>query len=96
MRSIISSICRVECLAGGVGALGLVLNGMVLWNTIYMEAALEQLRQNGHLVQDQDLARLSPLIHDHINLLGRYSFAVPEAVARGELQPLHDPAADNA
>jgi hypothetical protein len=44
---------------------------MVLWNTIYMEAALEQLRQNGRLVQDEDLARLSPLIHDHINLLGR-------------------------
>jgi TnpA family transposase len=52
-------------------ALGLVLNFMVLWNTIYMEAALEQLRQNGRLVQDEDLARLSPLIHDHINLLGR-------------------------
>jgi hypothetical protein len=49
----------------------LVLNVMVLWNTIYMEAALEQLRQNGRLVQDEDLARLSPLIHDHINLLGR-------------------------
>jgi TnpA family transposase len=79
-----------------LGALGLVLNVMVLWNTIYMEAALEQLRQNGHPVQDEDLARLSPLIHDHINLLGRYSFAVPEAVARGELRPLHDPAADNA
>ena len=26
--------------------LGLVLNVMVLWNTIYIEAALEQLRQN--------------------------------------------------
>jgi Tn3 transposase DDE domain len=73
-----------------------VLNVIVLWNTIYMEAALEQLRQNGHPVQDEDLARLSPLIHNHINLLGRYSFAVPEAVARGELRPLHDPAADNA
>jgi TnpA family transposase len=30
-------------------ALGLVLNFMVLWNTIYMEAALERLRQNAHL-----------------------------------------------
>jgi Tn3 transposase DDE domain len=49
----------------------LVLNVMVLWNTIYIEAALEQLRQNGRLVQDEDLARLSPLIHDHINLLER-------------------------
>jgi hypothetical protein len=69
---------------------------MVLWNTIYMEAALKQLRQNGHPVQDEDLARASPLIHNHINLLGRYWFAVPEAVAQGEPPPLHDPAADNA
>ena len=27
----------------------------------------------------------------HINLLGRYSFVVPDAVARGELRPLRTP-----
>lgn len=74
-----------------LGALGLVLNIVVLWNTIYMEAALEQLRQEGFPVRDEDVARLSPLTHDHINMHGRYSFAVPEAVARGELRPLRDP-----
>uniref|UniRef100_UPI001F4AB809 transposase n=1 Tax=Pseudomonas aeruginosa TaxID=287 RepID=UPI001F4AB809 len=42
-------------------------------------------------VQDEDLARLSPLIFEHINMLGRYSFAVPEEVARGELRPLRNP-----
>jgi Tn3 transposase DDE domain len=67
----------------------------VLWNTIYIEAALEQLRQNSQ-VHEEDVARLSPLIHDHINLLGRYSFAIPKAVIRGELRPLHNPAADDA
>ncbi len=36
--------------------------------------------------------RLSPLGHEHINLLGRYSLAVPESVARGELRPLRNPA----
>ena len=35
------------------------LSTLGLWNTIYMEAALEQLRENGHPVQDEDLARLS-------------------------------------
>jgi TnpA family transposase len=78
-----------------LGALGLVLNVIVLWNTIYIEAALEQLRQDSQ-VHEEDVARLSPLIHDHINLLGRYSFAIPEAVIRGELRPLHNPAADDA
>ena len=74
-----------------LGALGLALNIVVLWNTIYMEAALDQLRQEGFPVHDEDVARLSPLIHDHINMHGRYSFAVPEVVARGELRPLRDP-----
>ena len=50
-----------------------------------------QLRKEGFLVRDEDVARLSPLIHDHINMLGRYSFAIPETVARGELRPLRNP-----
>ena len=77
-----------------LGALGLVVNMIVLWNTIYMEAALHQLRLERHQVYEADVARLSPLIHDHINMLGRYSFAMPEIVARGELRPLRNPAVD--
>ena len=61
------------------------------WNTVYMEAALAQLRAEGFAVDDADVARLSPLLHEHINVLGHYSFSVPESVARGELRPLRDP-----
>lgn len=74
-----------------LGALGLVLNMIVLWNTVYMEAALVQLRAEGYPVNEEDVARLSPLLHEHINMLGRYSFSVPESVKRGELRPLRDP-----
>lgn len=74
-----------------LGALGLVVNAIVLWNTLYMEAALQQLREAGAKVRDEDVARLSPLVHHHINFQGRYSFALSETVARGELRPLHDP-----
>jgi hypothetical protein len=38
------------------------------------------------------VARLSPLGHEHINMLGRYAFTLPEPVARGELRPLRSPA----
>jgi TnpA family transposase len=74
-----------------LGALGLVVNAMVLWNTLYMEAALTQVREEGRAVQAADVARLSPLVHKHINFQGRYSFALSEAVARGELRPLRNP-----
>lgn len=76
-----------------LGALGLVVNAIILWNTIYMDAALDQLRAEGFDVRDEDVARLSPLGHEHINMLGRYAFTLPEPVARGELRPLRSPAA---
>ena len=69
-------------------ALGLVVNIIVLWNTIYMDAALEQLRKDGFPVNPEDVARLSSLIYDHINFHGRYAFALPDFVARGQLRPL--------
>jgi len=55
-----------------------------------MDAALDQLRAGGHDVRDEDVARLSPLGFDHINMLGRYAFTLPGTVARGELRPLRD------
>lgn len=37
-----------------------------------------------------------PRTHRHINVLGHYSFAVPEAVLQGALRPLRDPATIDA
>jgi TnpA family transposase len=71
-----------------LGALGLVVNIITLWNTIYMDAVLEQLRSEGYPLKPEDVARLSPLIFDHINFLGRYAFALPDAVAQGQPRPL--------
>lgn len=74
-----------------LGALGLLVNVVVLWNTIYMDAALDRLRAEGHEPRPEDVARLSPLGHTHVNMLGRYAFTLPDTVARGELRPLRDP-----
>jgi len=75
-----------------LGALGLVVNVLVLWTTLYMDRALAQLRAQGAPIDEDDVARLSPLGTHHINVLGRYHFALPEAIARGEFRPLRDPA----
>ena len=71
-----------------LGALGLVLNIISLWNTIYIDAALNQLKREGFPVYDEDIVRLSSFGHGHLNMLGRYSFAMPDEVKRGELRPL--------
>ena len=68
-----------------------MVNVLVLWNTLYLDVALEALRREGNTVREEDVARLSPLGCEHVNLLGRYAFFVPEEVRRGELRPLRDP-----
>ncbi|SIY29273.1 TnpA transposase [Shigella sonnei] len=73
-----------------LGALGLVTNAVVLWNTIYMQAALDHLRAQGETLNDEDIARLSPLCHGHINMLGHYSFTLAELVTKGHLRPLKE------
>ena len=74
-----------------LGALGLVMNVVVLWNTLYLDAALSHLRTEGMAVQLEDVARLSPLGYKHINVLGRYAFTLAEPIARGQLRPLRNP-----
>ena len=69
-----------------------VLDIIILWNTLYINAALEQLAGEGYPIQPEDVARLSPLVFEHINLLGRYAFSVPDSVVRGQLRPLRNPA----
>ncbi len=71
-----------------LNALGLVVNAIVLWNTRYMEQALDALGQRGQETTYDDVVRLSRLGHDHITMLGHYSFEVPDAVAQGHLRPL--------
>jgi hypothetical protein len=66
-----------------------VTNAVVLWNTLYLQAALDRLRAEGMEITPEDMARLSPLLHKHINVLGRYSFALADPVAQGKLRPLN-------
>ncbi|MFD4977875.1 Tn3 family transposase [Streptomyces sp. NPDC058424] len=61
---------------------------VVLFNSLYINAAVKQLAADGFPVTDELLARLSPLQYDHINFLGRYAFTRPAAPG---LRPLRDP-----
>jgi hypothetical protein len=72
-----------------LGALGLVLSCIVLWNTVYMNAAIQQLSAAGHAVLAEDVARLSPFLRRHLAVLGDYSFMLPELA--GNLRELRHP-----
>ena len=70
---------------------GLPAGQIVLWNTRYMDAVLSKLQADGDAIADADARRLSPLVHKHLNFLGRYHFSLPGDVRGGELRELRDP-----
>jgi TnpA family transposase len=73
-----------------LGVLGLVLNCVVLWTTMYLNAAIEQLKAQGYPVRAEDAARLSPFVRKHLGVHGTYSFLLPD-LAPGAIRELRGP-----
>lgn len=73
-----------------LSALGLVTNMVVLWNTKYMQLIIDHLQKQGMKITPEQIVRLSPLIHEHINMLGRYSFELDTSIIQGNLRPLRE------
>jgi hypothetical protein len=82
---------RGEALTHQALCLNLVTNAVIVWNTVYMTAVVEQLKQEGMRVQDSDLAHVWPTRYAHINVYGKYHFNVEEAYTRKGLRPLRSP-----
>ncbi len=81
--------------ADQAACLTLLTNAVIVWNTVYMTAAISQLATEGLIdPADANLARLSPTLHEHINPYGRYRFAVEQELNRRRLRPLRAPHAD--
>ena len=69
--------------------LNLVTNAIVTWSTLYMNAAIEQLRAEGSIGPDVGLGHLSPALYGHINPYGKYRFEIADRPA--DLRPLRSP-----
>ncbi|HEU4498085.1 MAG TPA: Tn3 family transposase, partial [Sphingomicrobium sp.] len=69
--------------------LSLLSNAVLIWNTVQIERLVAQLRATGHAVLDDDLARVSPLLHAHITPNGSYFQSPrPQAASATELAPV--------
>ncbi len=80
-----------ENLANQSSCLTLVTNAVVAWNTVYMQAVLEQLRAEKVRIDETDFVHLSPARYEHINPYGRYQFEVAKTFDRKALRPLRNP-----
>jgi TnpA family transposase len=69
-------------------SLNLLTNAVIAWNTVYMAAAIDRLRVDGHSVQETDLSHLSPCRCEHINPYGKYAFDVSKDLDGARLRPL--------
>jgi hypothetical protein len=56
-----------------------------------MEAAINQLRREGHQINDEDISRLSPTRYEHLNPYGIYPFDIEKESKRASLRPLRKP-----
>ena len=81
-RDLTSQLNRATCLS-------LLLNVIAVWNTRYMQAALDHLRATHYPVLKSDLEHLSPILSGHINLHRSHHFDLQAPKKRqGQLRPL--------
>jgi TnpA family transposase len=77
--------------------LNLLVASIILWNTIYLQRAVDHLRAQGQHPAPGDLAHLSPLGWEHINLTGDYHWETSPTLGPDQFRPLrtrvHDLAA---
>ncbi|MBC3986781.1 Tn3 family transposase [Streptomyces sp. AC536] len=61
-----------------LGALGLIVNMVVLFNTAYIDLFLQKKASHLRPVPDEVVRSLSPFLYRHIHMKGRYAFEMPE------------------
>ena len=77
-----------EGLENQASCLALVTNAVIVWNTVYIEAALDYIEQLGYPIEEGDRAYFSPARCEHINPHGRYNFDIATNQNRKGLRPL--------
>lgn len=77
--------------------LNLLVAAIILWNTVYLQRAVDHIRKQGRHPAPVDLAHLSPLGWEHINLTGDYHWETSLTLGPDQFRPLrprsHDLAA---
>ena len=68
--------------------LNLITAAIVLWNTVYIERAVNALREQGQEIDTDHLQYLSPLGWEHINLTGDYLWKSNARIGNGKFRPL--------
>ncbi len=74
-----------------VGCLNLVTNAIIVWNTVYIDEVVQQLKHEGRSIDDEDLKHIWPTRHLHINVYGQYHFDKKRLRKKYPLRALRNP-----
>jgi hypothetical protein len=75
--------------------LNLIVAAIILWNTVYLEHAVADLRGHGIAIDDETFAHVSPIGWEHVNLTGDYTWPAAGRLRKGPFRPLRPFAAAN-
>jgi Tn3 transposase DDE domain len=70
--------------------LTLVIAAIALWNSVYLQRALDTLRRRGEPVTEALLGHLAPLGWQHINLTGDYLWSSKASLGPNAFRSLRD------
>lgn len=68
--------------------LNLIVASIILWNTVYLARAVEELQALGVMIEENLLSHVAPLGWEHVNLTGDYAWESPVTKGIFELRPL--------
>ena len=71
---------RPTAQANRASGLNFVVAAIALWNTVHLQRAVQQLRQQGEDVPDDLIQHVSPLAWEHIGLTGDYLWEQPSRI----------------
>jgi hypothetical protein len=66
--------------------LTLLTNIVLVWNTVYIQEILKELKSEGYQINEEDLEHISPAPFEHINRLGKYNFKAAAAADEIKLE----------
>ena len=69
--------------------LNLAVAAIILWNTVYLGRAVDELRSRGEIVPDELLAHVAPLGWEHVAFNGDYVW--PDQALANAFRPLRNP-----
>jgi TnpA family transposase len=77
-----------EDLQNKASGLNLAVAAIILWNTVYLQKAVQMLADEGTPVPPECMPHLSPLGWEHINMTGDYLWSLQRVTTLEKLRPL--------